>query len=134
MEIYSYVLTFFSISAQIFLESWLNALYYVTGTFGANYPFFVIFIQYNCYVNFITINMHVSVLINSFALVKLNSYKILTKTVFIYSMHVKDFLSMKYLMNWSINENVLNIFDKHLNLILLAGKYQSMLTLSLKIT
>lgn len=78
--------------------------------------------------------MHVSVLINSFALVKLNSYKILTKTVFIYSMHVKDFLSMKYLMNWSINENVLNIFDKHLNLILLAGKYQSMLTLSLKIT
>lgn len=106
-------------------------IYYVTGTFGANYPFFVIFIQYNCYVNFITINMHVSVLINSFALVKLNSYKILTKTVFIYSMHVKDLLSMKYLMNWSINENVLNIFDKHLNLILLAGKYQSMLTLSL---
>lgn len=67
--------------------------------------------------------MYVSVFINSFVLVKLNLYKIFIKIVFIYSMYVKDFLFMKYLMNWFINENVLNIFDKYLNLILLVGKY-----------
>lgn len=67
--------------------------------------------------------MYVSVFINSFVLVKLNLYKIFIKFVFIYSMYVKDFLFMKYLMNWFINENVLNIFDKYLNLVLLVGKY-----------